>query len=60
MACEQVKQTQGRHYLEILKLAKKHKLLYQMRQRQERTQLVRQLRLLGRDNQSKTQVDLDD
>ena len=60
VACEQVKQTQGRHYLEILKLAKKHKLLYQMRQRQERTQLVRQLRLLGRDNQSKTQVDLDD
>ena len=56
-AYEQVNHSQGKHYLELLKLVKKHKLLHRMWQRQERTCFVRQLRLLGRDSQSSPQVD---
>jgi len=44
LAHEQVKKSRGRHYLEIIKLSKKYKLVDQMFQRQEKTQFVRQLR----------------
>jgi hypothetical protein len=46
LACEQVKKSRGKHYLELLKLVKKHKLLDLLRlwHRQEQTRFVRQLR----------------
>jgi hypothetical protein len=43
-ACEQVKKSRGKHYLELLKLTKKHKLLDLLWRRRVKTQFVRQLR----------------
>ena len=43
-AFDQIKHSQGKHYLEFLKLVKKHGLIHQVAQRQEKTLFVRQLR----------------
>jgi hypothetical protein len=43
-AYQQVKKSRGKHYLAFLKTVKKHKVLHQIHQRQEKTQLIRQLR----------------
>lgn len=56
-ACRQVKQTQGKHYLGYLKLLKQHQVIQHFPDRQDKTQLVRQLRQSCRDVQSRTQED---
>ena len=48
VAHKKVKKSQGKYYLEYLRLVKKHKLLHQMIYRRELTALVRQLRQPGR------------
>lgn len=44
LACDQVKQTRGKHYLGFLKLLKRNNAIQYLLGRQEKTQLVRRLR----------------
>ena len=43
-ACEQATHTRGQHYLELLKLVKKHKLIWPKEERAQHTRFLRQLR----------------
>ena len=56
-ACGQVTQTQGKHYLELLRLMKMQKNVFPRQDRQSRTQFLRQLRLSCRDVQSSPWAD---
>lgn len=56
-ACKLVKKTQGKHYLKILASAKKHNLKHQLKDRKERTLLLRQLRQSYQLDQSNPQED---
>ena len=47
-----VKQSQGKHYLELMRLIRHHNLMHQVPFRREKTQFIRQLRQSGRDTQS--------
>ena len=56
-AYKQVKQTRGKHYLELLKLLKIKGLAHHVHFRREKTQLLRQLRQSYRLDQSNPRVD---
>jgi hypothetical protein len=57
-ACELVKRTRGKHYMELLKLLKNQNLVHQMPHRQELTVLLRQLRQSYPYDQSNPDQDL--
>jgi len=58
VAYQQVKKSQGQHYLKFLQIVKKQKLSHRIYQRQEKTQFVRQLRQSYPRDQSNPSEDL--
>jgi hypothetical protein len=57
-ACDQAMQTCGRHYLELMKLVKKHKLVWPKEERTQWVRFLRQLRQSYPRDQSNHQEDL--